>query len=50
MTCEADEFNDDGKCEKCDNTISILIVVGSVLSFIVVTYYVDKISKSSSRM
>ncbi|GMI02902.1 hypothetical protein TrVE_jg11450 [Triparma verrucosa] len=49
LSCKTDEFNNAGKCEKCNNTVSIFIIVGSILSFTLVTFYVDKLASGTSK-
>ncbi|GMH91030.1 hypothetical protein TrVE_jg5013 [Triparma verrucosa] len=48
--CDADEFSDGKTCHKCDSNSSWVIIVLSILSFLVVGWYVGRISASRQRM
>ena len=47
--CKKDEFNNDGTYEKCNNTMSVILVAGSALSFLLAIWYVEKIATSRQK-
>ncbi|GMH90014.1 hypothetical protein TrST_g10996 [Triparma strigata] len=48
--CDDDHFNNNGKCEKCDNIVSTMILAGSFLSFAVAAYYSAAIATNRKKM
>ena len=50
LLCADDEYMRDEACEKCNNTMSILLVGVSLLSFVVITYIVQGRAQQQSTM
>ena len=48
--CAPDEYKEGGDCKACNNYVSGLMIAVSFLSFIAVTYYVEQVSTSRSKM
>ncbi|GMH94044.1 hypothetical protein TrST_g4059 [Triparma strigata] len=48
--CDDDQFNNNGKCEMCDNLVSTMILAGSFLSFAVAAYYSAAIATNRRKM
>ena len=51
VVCPDGKFlSTDGYCKDCDNTFSFLYVVGSLLSFVLLSYYVAKMASLRHQM
>jgi hypothetical protein len=50
LLCADDEYMRDEECEKCNNTMSILLVSVSLLSFVAITYLVQGRAQQQSTM
>jgi len=50
LLCADDEYMKDEACEKCNNTMSILLVCVSLLSFVVIIYVVNLRSQQQGTM
>ena len=50
LLCADDEYMRDEECEKCNNTMSILLVCVSLLSFVVIIYVVNLRSQQQGTM
>ena len=48
--CDDGQFNNNGKCEMCDNLVSTMILAGSFLSFAVAAYYSAAIATNRKKM
>ncbi|GMH73220.1 hypothetical protein TL16_g06123 [Triparma laevis f. inornata] len=48
--CDPDQFNNNGKCEDCNNIISMAIIAGSFLSFAAVAWYSAAVATNRKKM
>jgi hypothetical protein len=48
--CDLDQFNNNGKCEDCNNLMSTAVIAGSFLSFAVAAWYSTIVATDRKKM